>query len=128
MNKEFNPVLVAVYGTLKRGFYNHGVMGESEFLGEIKTEPSFTLYDVHGMYPALVNEGNTKVSCEIFKVTSPETLKRIYRLEGYSGTRGAHNTFYNTMDIPTPWGDAEVFIQTLEQNKERRVIESGIFQ
>lgn len=124
---EFEPVLVAVYGTLKRGEGNNRVMEESEFLGEVDTAPEFTLYSWGG-FPALVPEGETSVKCEIFRVNDPGTLQRIYRLEGYNGIRGhASNTFYDTMDIPTPWGDAEVFIQDASQNEGHSVIESGNF-
>lgn len=124
---NFSPVLVAVYGTLKQNRSNNDILGDSEYLGEIETEPKFTLYSWGG-FPALVPKGNTKVKCEIFRVSDERTLSRIYSLEGYNGKRGdVSNGFYDTMDLNTPWGDAEVFIQTEEQNARHSIIESGNF-
>lgn len=41
---------VAVYGTLKRGMSNHGLLRQSRFLGE-ESLTSLTLYDL-GLFPA----------------------------------------------------------------------------
>lgn len=116
--------LIAVYGTLKRRHGNHRVMGNSKFLGEATTEPKFTMYSAGG-FPIVSPKGNTKIALEIFEVTSEETLRRIYGLEGYSGVRDSQENWYNTTDVETEWGKAEMFIQEKELN--RPIVESGIW-
>jgi gamma-glutamylaminecyclotransferase len=44
---------IFVYGTLKRGCRNHGVMHGSEFSGEAATEPAYLMVNC-GSYPGLV--------------------------------------------------------------------------
>lgn len=45
---------VAVYGSLKLGRYNHGLIKECKFLGKSKVKG--TMYSI-GSYPALVEDG-----------------------------------------------------------------------
>lgn len=77
---------VFVYGTLKRGEPNHGLLGDGQFVGEAMTVDRFHLYDT-GWYPAMVtldpeNDNDSVQVCgELYKVT-PETLKNLDRLEG----------------------------------------------
>jgi len=117
--------LIAVYGTLKRRHGNHRVMGKSKFLGEVKTEPKFTMYSTGG-FPILSSQGDTSIAIEVFEVTEPETLRRIYGLEGYSGVRNSRDNWYDTIDIPTPWGDAEIFIQ--DKQTTLPIVTSGVWE
>lgn len=117
--------LVATYGTLKQGFGNHGVIESptTKFLGEIKTPAIYTLLD--GGYPIVEREGNTEIHCELFEVNDDSVLKRVYRLEGYSGTPGKHNTFYDVDTIETPYGTAEIFVMDKGRGGNRKIVESG---
>jgi gamma-glutamylcyclotransferase (GGCT)/AIG2-like uncharacterized protein YtfP len=70
-----------VNGTLMRGLPLHKNMGDSEFLGEFKTEPRYRLYsigDVHpGMYRLEDGEaGGVAVVGELYRV-SDATWKQI---------------------------------------------------
>lgn len=112
---------IAVYGTLRRGEGNHYLIRNGNYLGSINTEPSFTMYD-NGGFPFVFNAGNTSITVEIFEIDS-NTLKNVYSLEGYSGIRNHHTNWYDTVDIKTPWGDAEMFICKREKNL--KVIQSG---
>ena len=56
---------IAVYGSLKKGKYNHPLLEDSEFIG--KTTVFGTLYAVSS-YPALVNEGNNEYEAELYDV------------------------------------------------------------
>ena len=68
---------IAVYGSLKRGKYNHAILSDQKFLGD--TTVIGTLYSV-GAYPALVDEGDNVYPAEIYEV-SPEVYSAIRGME-----------------------------------------------
>lgn len=78
---------VFVYGTLKRGEGNHGILVRSnaKFLAECETKhPDFLMFDT-GYYPAVVpyphSEGRgTTIKGEVYEV---EHLDNLDALEGY---------------------------------------------
>ena len=74
---------VAVYGTLKKGRGNHGLLSTSQFLGDGLIH-GYDMYSVHGGFPCIVpsksGEGICKV--EVYEVNE-ETLARLDMLEGY---------------------------------------------
>lgn len=57
---------IAVYGSLKAGKYNHGILEDSLYLDTTKV--SGTLYRVSS-YPALVDEGDNLYDAEIYEVS-----------------------------------------------------------
>ena len=113
---------IAVYGTLRKNKYNHWIMGNNSFLGITKTKPNFTMYD-NGGFPFVYPVGTTEIVIEVYDVTDKRTLQRIYNLEGYSGKRGSKHNWYDTVDVETEWGIAEMFVSKSPLNL--RVIESG---
>ncbi|MBZ0272685.1 gamma-glutamylcyclotransferase [bacterium] len=72
--------ILFVYGTLKHGQRNHGLMREARFLGEAITAPHYTLLDL-GPFPGLIAGGNTAVHGELYEV-EPKLLVRLDRHEG----------------------------------------------
>lgn len=72
-----------VYGTLMRGFHNHHLLRNSEFVGKAITYlPAYEL-DSHGAFPALHEVGNGYyVKGEVY-VVNDEILSRTDRLEGH---------------------------------------------
>jgi gamma-glutamylcyclotransferase (GGCT)/AIG2-like uncharacterized protein YtfP len=54
-----------VYGSLLFGEIHNARLGGSRLLGEARTEPRYTLVDL-GPYPALLDEGTTSVSGELY--------------------------------------------------------------
>lgn len=79
--------LVMVYGSLKRGFGNHSVLEESEFLGA--TETAASKYDLVslGPFPAALNHGTHNIKGELYSVDR-KTLKNLDILE-------SNGKFYN---------------------------------
>lgn len=74
--------IVFVYGTLKKGFGNHRLLQDSEFIKEESFTGKFELIS-DGMLPYLVKRDfTTTVHGELYKVNK-ETLKRLDRLEGH---------------------------------------------
>jgi gamma-glutamylcyclotransferase (GGCT)/AIG2-like uncharacterized protein YtfP len=112
-------VLYAVYGTLRQGWGNNRLLQNefSEYLGTQKTEPKFTMVSMGG-FPGLVAEGNTAATIEVFRVTSKDVERSLDRLEGYPG-------WYDKIKIPTQWGEAFVYTQTMNQVKGCSVIACG---
>ena len=72
---------VFVYGSLRRGQKHHGLIKNAHWLGENKTEPLYELMDL-GPYPALVKDGQTGVSGEVYEVDAI-TLRTLDQLEGH---------------------------------------------
>jgi gamma-glutamylcyclotransferase (GGCT)/AIG2-like uncharacterized protein YtfP len=56
---------IAVYGSLKKGKFNHSILEGCKFLGT--TQVTGTLYNVSS-YPALCESGNNKYDAEIYDV------------------------------------------------------------
>lgn len=115
-----NKKLVAVYGSLRKGLYNHRLLEEADYLGEFKSEPIFNLYSLGG-FPGLKEGGNTSVVMEVYAVTDREA-RNVDSLEGYEPGQVA--TFYDKIPINTPFGEASVY--TYVRNiPEDRLVKSG---
>ena len=72
---------VFIYGTLKRGERNHGLLAGEQFIGEAVTEPLYRLYDC-GAYPALVEDAaDGRAVCGEVYLVGPATLRRLDVLE-----------------------------------------------
>jgi gamma-glutamylcyclotransferase (GGCT)/AIG2-like uncharacterized protein YtfP len=70
------PILLFVYGSIKKGHKHHGMLRGSSCLGKVSTEPNYLLYDT-GPYPGMIavkdGEGRS-IEGELYLVSS-ETLK-----------------------------------------------------
>ena len=119
------PVLLAVYGTLKEGRGNHPVLGNSELLGTHVTEPNYTMWSLGG-FPAVSLNGNTPITTEIFKVTDEEVLRDVNRLEGFKGVKDDERNWYDTHTIETPYGNAEMYYFKTPPS-HLRAVENGIW-
>lgn len=112
--------LIAVYGSLRKNLHNHYYIENAKYLGEFKTEPLFSLYNL-GSFPGLKENGNTSITMEIYEVNEQES-KNVDSLEGYSKNIPA--TFYDKIDIETPYGIASTYIY-VNNISEDRLVESG---
>lgn len=120
--------LVAVYGTLKSAYSNHRYIADptTKFVDVIQTAPNYTLYD--GGYPIVERDGETAITCELYEVNKEEVLQQVYNLEGYSGTPGKHNGFYDVDVIDTPYGKAEMFVMSKGHGGRSTIVKSGVWQ
>jgi gamma-glutamylaminecyclotransferase len=108
---------VFVYGTLLRGEPNHELLSRSRFLGEARTEPSYTLVDM-GAFPAMIHQGSTSVVGEVFEVTD-DVLDALDELEG-------HPDWYTRTTITLSNGIvAETYLRDPAKFDGRPVIDSG---
>lgn len=105
---------VAFYGSLKRGFYNHGRCGEQHYIGDTTIKGKMTL--VYDSYPQLflTDEGNEH-EVEVFNVDDL-TFRQIDIME-----RGAG---YEAVHINTPYGEATMWVFTDENKMYGRPIDA----
>jgi gamma-glutamylaminecyclotransferase len=75
---------VFVYGTLKKGLGNHGVLGNAVYIDEAVTNSrEFTMFD--GGFPFVSDsffENNGSIVGELYETHNPEILANLDRLEG----------------------------------------------
>lgn len=115
---------IFVYGSLKRGFGNHGVMERAggRFIGEAQTEAGFTMYSLGG-FPGVIRTGEGSVKGELYEV--PVTgLPGLDMLEG-------HPNFYRRETIRLESGQ-EVLTYLLPVRKEYTegcpIVEDGVWE
>lgn len=96
MNKK-----VFVYGSLKQGHGNNRLLEGTEFLGVHNTECIYTMVSL-GRFPGVIPKGDMAIKGEVYDV-APEQFERLDILEGYP-------SFYNRIEIPTPYGNAWMYI------------------
>lgn len=79
------PTRIVAYGTLKRRYGNHGVLGNAVFLGECVTvSKEFSMFD--GGFP-FVSDGfpgdhNGSIVGELYETSDKRILDNLDRLEG----------------------------------------------
>ena len=57
------PLLIFVYGTLKRGLSNHSYLAGQRFVSEARTRPEYRLFDLGG-FPGMVHAATDGLSIE----------------------------------------------------------------
>ena len=113
--------LVSVYGSLRKKQSNYEYhLSNSTYKGTFTTEPEYTMHSL-SYYPGLKLNGNHSIVMEVYEVDE-DTLKNLNRLEGYCP--GEKSTFYDRIEIDTPWGKAFTYIYVNELSKES-IVESG---
>jgi len=109
-------MLVAVYGSLKKGHFNHHTLAGAEFVADWQTAPEYTLLDLGG-FPGVVATGSTAVHTEIYRVNGM-ILAQLDKLEG-------HPTFYRRTTVNSPFGATFIYLYQ-QANGCDTVIGSGI--
>lgn len=110
-------MLVAVYGSLRKTFYNHRLLEnkDSKYIGTFQTKPIYTMKSLDS-FPALLKKGSTSITLEVYKV-SEKVDKNIETLEGYAGTNNEGN-LYNKEVINTPFGKASIYFWNTRNDKD----------
>lgn len=75
-------VFVAVYGTLRRGFSNHGYLSGSKLVGSGKTVQKYTLRE-NGIPFVNHTPATSQVVVEVYEVDMGQELANLDRLEGH---------------------------------------------
>jgi len=76
--------LLFVYGSLKKGFDNHNLLGNSaKRLGKARTIKKFSMYeDSFGNYPYIVDEPYSKIKGELYQIMRADLMQKIDEFEG----------------------------------------------
>lgn len=99
-------MLVAVYGTLKRGMTNHRLLEEARYVGsDLLT--SITLYDL-GDYPAALLESSEGIQVEVYEVSDAQ-IADLDRLEEID-PRNPDAGLYSRCICQTRHGNAWIYI------------------
>ncbi len=107
--------LIFVYGTLRAGEVNHGLLKGCRFLGCCRTAPLFTMFDMGG-YPAVVAGGTTSITGEVYRIDG-KTLERLDTLEEYPH-------LYDRVRMETPFGPAWFYLY-VEKTGGRPLVPGG---
>lgn len=106
-------MLVAVYGTLKRGYGNHRLLEHCEYLGEDRIDGYRLFYSgSEGSFPVAVPDEGSKISVEVFSIGDCErTLRSLDSLEGtpWMYTRELGMTSEDPREVSFYVGNPECF-------------------
>ena len=115
---------IAVYGTLRQGFSNHGVLGDSTLVGTGLTKEKFKL-TARGIPFVTRNEQISNVKVEVYEVSDAQ-LPVVDGLEGYN-PNNHEGSWYKRTPIQVTLedvGDVEASIY-LGDDDASTIIESG---
>lgn len=119
--------LVAVYGSLRKGFGNHPVLGSSEFVEETTLTGNYRMVSLGG-FPGVLpttEEKATPIVVEVYHVTQAEDARRLDALEGYRGPDSEHN-FYDRQEVTLDNGMvAEIYLLDEEGYGQCTPVETG---
>lgn len=114
--------IIAVYGTLKKGHHNHYLLRDSKLISKGKTKPCYTMYSAGG-FPIVSTTGNTEIHVELYEINDESVSRNINRLEGYTGTPGDPNNWYDVTTVDVNGITAEMFV--MHNVKNSPVVEGG---
>lgn len=115
--------LVAVYGSLRKGFYNHGLIAGSEYLGDDRLS-NLTLYNL-GPYPGVKVQNSQGVLVEVYSVTD-KTLAELDKLEDFFPDRPQHSQYLRIANASI-YGTVWVYIYNRPVESEA-LIPSGVWR
>lgn len=109
--------LVAVYGSLKKGFGNHRLLEKADFVGTDRIS-GWVMYHLGGFPGIIAGEGD--ISIELYKVNRTE-FRHLDMLEGYP-------SFYNRKQVTTNEGEAWIYYLNDENMySDHPIVENGVW-
>lgn len=118
-----NGTYIAVYGTLRKGFGNHRVLGDSTLVGTGKTVEKLKM-TAAGIPFVTRNEEVSNITVEVYDVSDAQ-LPRVDGLEGYN-PNNHEGSWYKRTPIQVMIGEDEVTASIYFGDKDAAtVIASG---
>jgi gamma-glutamylcyclotransferase (GGCT)/AIG2-like uncharacterized protein YtfP len=117
--------LLAVYGTLKRGYGNHqALIRDWDYVGTTRIK-GFNMYQMG--FP-MIFHGDREITIEVYKIPDvPGALRRVDQLEGYN-ENSQNNNFYLREEVETEFGTAFIYVGARsERESNLPLIENGIW-
>ena len=117
-------MLVAVYGTLRKGEVNSPLLSNANYKGKFNSEPVYIMKSLAGDgFPGIKLEGKTSIVFEVYKVTR-EIVTALDGLENYKG-KDCKDNLYNRAYIHTPFGPALTYYYNKNFKVTEKLIENG---
>lgn len=99
-------MLLAVYGTLREGDYNHKLLGlNPKFLVQERVH-GFQMYNLSNLYPCVVRDDNASILVEVYDVPE-KVFDYVTDMELSAG--------YGITSVNTSVGDCQLFYMTQER-------------
>ena len=112
-----NNKIIAVYGSLRKGMGNHGLISHSTMIERRTVQLPYKMISLGG-FPGLVkDETPNDIVIELYEVDQP-TYARVERLEGYP-------TFYDKYAFELPEYESPVEIYVLNEEGNRNYYNSS---
>lgn len=111
---------VAVYGSLRSGLYNSGLLSGSTLLG-VDTLGGWGMYSL-GAFPTVI-PGSGKILVEVYLVDH-DTLGRLDSLEGWWGDLSDRN-YYERLVVRTRFGKAYIYSRDVANKALDKVVAKG---
>lgn len=108
-----------VYGTLLRGEPNHPQLTDAAFVRSTRTEARYELVDLGG-YPALLEDGATAISGEIYEVD----LELLEKLDAFEEVP----ELYERKRVCLIDGDVEAYVMSRDRAIGAPTIEDGVWR
>lgn len=108
---------VAVYGSLREGMGNHGLLRNSTLVARTVTREPYAMYSLGG-FPmvSLRGERISPIAIEVYDVDD-DVLARLDMLEGY---RGDSSSFYDRSEVETAEDGLSALIYHIEDRVDWR--------
>ena len=107
--------LVAVYGSLRQGMGNHGVISDNEYVAQTTLSGDYRMVSLGG-FPGVMKTSNptSPIIIEVYRVTDEHNMRRLDSLEGYRGP--GQNNFYDK-ELVTLDNGMQAYIYLLDEDE-----------
>ena len=116
-------MLVAVYGSLKKGKGNHSMLRHSEWVAD-EWLTGYKMYDL-GSFPGIRPSLAGEIVVELYHVDE-DTLDSLDWLEGYQEGE-EDNNHYNRVTVPTSKGNAYLYVYNNDDVDAADLVMNGVW-
>ena len=85
IKEEQFKVYLFVYGSLKKGFQNHDILSQANYISKAKTSSKFAMYkEIDKDYPYIIKDNviGQNIDGELYEITRKDLLKKVDDFEG----------------------------------------------